>query len=245
MTGNMTTFVLQAGNHSLDALLLITNILEFQMISNETSMVSIHCKSLARIEIFDVGTALISGLKFVGCGDTSILRVDNLTIWNSTFERVDQGSTALLLHQLEMVTLRQTHFLFNTPGNMRLIMDSINLEPGQLVTFDPLLRMVRGGAIHISSSQVVLEDSWFEGNGAEHGGAIFAEFNSNIAISNCTFYHNWAASISLHGGIETSGGGAISSNQSQIDISNSIFEENVSHVLRWNLQLQRWSAICT
>ena len=224
-TGNMTTFVIQAGNHSLDALLSISDILEFQMVSNEASTVSIHCTPSARIEIFDVSTALISELKFVGCGDTSISHVDNLTVWNSTFERVDQGSTALLLHQLEMVTFRQTYFLFNTPGNMRLIMDFINLGPGQLVIFDPLLHVVRGGAIHISSSQVVLEDSWFEGNGAEHGGAIFAEFNSNITITNCRFYHNWAASISLHGGIETSGG-AISSNQSQIDISNSIFEEN-------------------
>lgn len=129
-TGNMTTFILQPGNHSLDALLSISNILEFQMISNETSTVSIHCESAARIEIFDVSTALISRLKFVGCRDSSISHVDNLTIWNSTFERVDQGSTALLLHQLEMVTLRQTYFLFNTPGNMMLVMDSINLEPG-------------------------------------------------------------------------------------------------------------------
>jgi predicted outer membrane repeat protein len=225
-TESTTTFILQPGNHSLDAPLSISNILEFQMVSNETSIASIHCELLARIEIFNASTALISRLKFVGCGDSSISCVDNLTIWNSTFERVGQGSTALLLHQLEMVTLRQTYFLFNTPGNMRLIMDSINTEPGQLVKFDPLLRVVRGGAIHVSSSLIVVEDSWFEGNGAEHGGAIFAESNSKIAIRNCTFYRNWGASISLHGGTETSGGGAISSNQSQIDISNSIFEEN-------------------
>ena len=225
-TGNMTTFILQPGNHSLDALLSISNILEFQMVTNETSMVSIHCKPSARIEIFDVSTALISGLKFIGCGDSSISCVDNLTIRNSTFERIDQGSTALILNQLEVVTLQNTYFLFNTPGNMRSIMDSINLEPGQLATFDPLYSVIRGGAIHISSSLVVVEDSWFEGNGAEHGGAIFAELNSNITISNCTFYRNWAVSITSHGETETSGGGAISSNQSRIDISNSIFKEN-------------------
>ena len=225
-TGNMTVFILLPGNHSLDALLSISNILEFQMVTNETFMVSIHCKPSARIEIFDVSTALISGLKFIGCEDSSISSVNTLTIWNSTFEKVDQGSTALLLNQLEVVTLQNVYFLFNTPGHMRSIMDSINLEPGQLVTFDPLHSVIRGGAIHVSSSLVIVEDSWFEGNGAEHGGAIFAEFNSNITIRNCTFYRNWAVSISSHGQTETSGGGAISSNQSRIDISNSIFQEN-------------------
>lgn len=226
-TDNLMTFILQPGNHSLDALLSISNIPEFRMVSNETSTVSIHCKPSARIDIFDVNIALISGLNFVGCGDTSISRVDNLTICNSTFERVYHGSTALLLNQLEEVTLRETFFLFNTPGNMRLRRDSINLEAGQFVAFDPLHSVVRGGAIHVVSSRVVaVEDSWFEGNGAEHGGAIFAESNSNITISHCTFHDNWAVPISLRGQVETAGGGAISSNQSQIEISNSTFKGN-------------------
>ena len=225
---SMTVFNLQPGNHSLDAQLSISNIREFKMVSNETLVTSIHCASSGKVEIFDINTALISGLRLIGCGDSSMYSVDNLTIWNSTFERVDHGSTALLLDQIERATIRGSYFLFNTPGDMKSIMDSIYFEPDQLVKFDPLLGDIRGGAIHISSSSVVMEESWFEGNGAEYGGAIFAELNSSIAISNCMFYHNWAAGLSLQGQeTVTAGGGAIFVNQSQADISNSIFKENI------------------
>lgn len=224
--GIMTVFNLQPGNHSLDAMLSVSNISEFQMVSNDTLMTSIYCAPSGRIEIFDINTTLISGLRLIGCGDNSVSHVDNLTIWNSTFEGVSHGSTALLLNQLEKATIQESYFLFNSPGDMKSMINSINLESDQPVRFDHLHGVIRGGAIHILSSSVVIDESWFEGNAAEYGGAIFAELSSNIAINNCTFYHNWVVGLSSHGGTETAGGGAIFINQSRIDISNTIFKEN-------------------
>ena len=208
--GNKTIFTLHPGNHSLDKQLSISNISEFQMVSNESSTTSILCKSSARMEILDISIVLISGLKFIGCGDSSISRVDNVTIRNSTFERVDSGRTTLLLNQTAAATIQESYFLFNSPGNVRLVTDFVNFEQSQNVRFDSLNNGTRGGAIVISSSSVVMENSWFDGNEAEYGGAIFAELNSSIVISNSVFCHNWAVG----------NGGAIYASQSNLHLTN-------------------------
>ena len=46
---------------------------------------TINSKSAGKIEVHGTNVVLLSGLKFIGCGDSLISHVNNLTIWNSTF----------------------------------------------------------------------------------------------------------------------------------------------------------------
>ena len=228
---NNVTLVLLPGNHSLDSQLLISAISELRMLSNETSTTSITCKPDTRFTFYEVSTVEIGGVKFIGCGNSSVTRANIFTLWNSTFVGVNGSGTALVLNQTTAVNITECSFLFNTQGSKRPVTDFINIQSSQkTMKADVILNRTSayvGGAIVLtSSSDAVIEDSLFDGNEAQYGGAIFAEMNSSIVMNGCTFRHNKADGLPSYNGMEGGGGGALFVNDSRLAINNCSFMNN-------------------
>ena len=228
-TDEIITMILLPGNHSLESPLSISNISIFGMFSSETSTARIECRQFASFNIYDVNTIEISGLSFDGCGNSSVTRANNFTLWNSTFVGVDGSGTALVLNETGSVSIKECSFLFNVLGSKRPVTDFINLWSSLNMEFDVLPNVNStqvGGAITLGSCNVVIEDSLFDGNKAQFGGAIFAELNSSVIMNGCTFSHNKAVGLVSNGGTEGGGGGALFMNGSQLAMFNCSFMNN-------------------
>ena len=89
------------------------------------------------------------------------------------------------------------------------------------------LQASQGGAIWITSGGLELTNTVFEDNEATLGGAIYASYDADTFISNCTFINNTAVATTLSYG----GGGAIFT-QSSIGtyIENSVFIGNYAEI---------------
>ena len=201
------------------------------MLSNETSTTSITCKPDTRFTFYEVSTVEIGGVKFIGCGNSSVTRANIFTLWNSTFVGVNGSGTALVLNQTTAVNITECSFLFNTQGSKRPVTDFINIQSSQkTMKADVILNRTSayvGGAIVLtSSSDAVIEDSLFDGNEAQYGGAIFVEMNSSIVMNGCTFRHNKAVGLPSYNGMEGGGGGALFVNDSRLAINNCSFMNN-------------------
>ena len=81
-----------------------------------------------------------------------------------------------------------------------------------------------GGAVIVTSSNLTIIKSSFEGNSAGVGGAIYAEHSSDIMIANCTFALNTMTCIAE--GASCFGGGVLYSIESAMTVCCSIFRNN-------------------
>ena len=224
---NSTTLWFQPGNHSIREQLLISNRPQFRMLSNDTFSANIVCQSNTGLQINEVDSIEIRGLRFIGCSFSSIVQVRNFSMSNSTFES-GEGNTALVLNGTTEAYVGECLFLYNTQSTNDVFTDFDNLDFDGEVRFDSFLNTATanfGGAIRSSSSFVVIENSRFEGNVAQCGGAIFAELDSHMKISNSVFSQNWAIAPPNISETE-SGGGVIHMSDGQLDINNCRFMNN-------------------
>lgn len=169
-----------AGNHHLNGDLIISNISEFVIIFRNSSVTtSISCREGASLKFTNVSQLNISGLEFIRCR-IIIKLVRQLTLEGTSFRDGIDGS-ALHLIQTNSSIFR-SHFISNTVG---MFWNNVGFTH---TLSEERVRV--GGAIAVTSSNLIINNSRFISNEAEIGGAIFSQMRSNVTITNCAFENN-------------------------------------------------------
>ena len=189
-----TTLIFLEGNYILDSKLSVSNIGEFLSLTTTGSVPArITCNGNVNssLQFNNITQMQISGLEFIGCS-SQVEFVDQFTLEDSSFFGENGDGSALVLTQTNTSIVRSA-FAFNTVGTYRSHVRFFEYL-GSFLQYRPLnihsdsARV--GGALSITSSNIVISSSHFDSNTAELGGAIFSELGSNITISNCTFVSN-------------------------------------------------------
>ena len=170
---DMTTLMLQPGDHHLDSQLLVANVRRFSLVGERERNDSIVTISCSETFTFQNLTELqIKDIQFVHCTDNHINSVGQLSIDNCMFDGKNNNGTALNIVNSVTANINCCSFIL-THGSYK-----------QFLNNDPF---IFGGAIFCSSSNISIHSSVFEGNYAQVSGVLFTEQGSNLIISNCTF----------------------------------------------------------
>ena len=171
----MTTLMLQPGDHRLDSQLLVANVRKLSLVGKrETndSIVNILCSENF---IFQNVTELhIEGIQFIHCTDNYIDSVERLIIDNCTFDGQNHNGTVLNVINTTGVNITRCLFI-HTYGSYK-----------QILTPYPSIVGIASAIISISSN-IDVHNSVFERN---VGMILFAEQSSNLSLNNCTFSNN-------------------------------------------------------
>ena len=119
-------------------------------------------------------------MEFIGCGSNQFENVEEFVLQDAKFKGEEDSGTALELIETTTHIVNST-FVSNRKGKVKTLHDK-----GTYLV---------GGAIIATHSKINISQSNFENNGAEAGGAIFAEQHSIITMSNTTFLGNQASAI--------------------------------------------------
>ena len=150
--------------------------------------------------------------------------VEEFVVEDTNFKGQENSGTALELIETTAQIVNST-FLSNRKGLFR---KCAIVYPGYGCLSDGFI----GGAISATNSRVEINQSRFEDNGADFGGAIFAEQDSIINMSGNVFVSNNAAVF----------GGVLISSSSTITIEASGFHDNYA---RWGGVLGSFSSTIT
>ena len=181
--GTAVTLVIQQGHHQLDSELLITDVEELLIVSNNATLVHTLdyttdlCVKSARF--YDIGCVQISGLNFIQSGGITVESVNQFMLEDSMF--MNSSETALQLINTTANIVRSS-FMLNSVGNYKNPIKTSRGETHTLV----------GSAVITSQSNVTILNSSFEENSAEIGGAIFGELYSQITVYKSNFSGNRA-----------------------------------------------------
>ena len=204
-TGNDTdiSLVFLPGNHTLEGELSLYGADNFSMKSQDNEAVTIECASQsARFIVNETIFVTIEGLQFVGCGGNAVITVDQLLVTDTIFEgvQIEGRGTTLVLDEVTFAKIIRSSFISNTPG-----INSQRHYAGEFVRdrsilyyllIQNLVDLSVGGALSISSSDVLVTDTHFHHNTAELGGVLLA-YKSNITITQCICSYNKG----LYGGV--------------------------------------------
>ena len=215
---------------------------------SENSTAQIKCTSDSSMHFYQSQSIHITNLEFIGCGGNQVRHVEEFVIEDAKFEGQENSGTALELIKTT-VQIVNSIFLSNRKGLFREC--SILFDPEYGCGFDRFI----GGAIIATNSTVEIGQSRFEDNRADLGGAIFAEQNSIINMSDNVFVSNKAIiRVSSRGTTSTTiannfqynnarFGGALASISSTITIEANQFHDN--YATDWGGVLSSWSSIMT
>ena len=227
-----TTLVFLPGTHHLSNVNL--NVDNFVM-KSENSTAQIKCTSDSSMQFYQSQSIYIFNLEFIGCGRNQVRHVEELMFEDTKFEGQENNGTVLELIETTAQIVNST-FLSNK-GSFR---ECPLFDPEQGCAPDGFI----GGAIIVTNSTVEINQSTFEDNGADLGGAIFAEQDSIINMSDNEFVSNNAdmfggvlasdsSTITIEGSkfhynsaSDEGGGGVLISNNSTITIEGSKFHYN-------------------
>ena len=189
------TLIILPGNHRLDSTIVVSSISKFFMLSNLSLLSIITCEHNESFIFDNIGRVLMHGLTFVGCGNSAIISVNQLTVQHCSFlGRRNCSGTALEIIETN-ATIVNTSFVSNTMGSHRGPIGILEYRNKQGETDDIVsVYAFVGGAIIATQSDVTVTGSTFEQNHAEIGGAIFSNQGSNITVMNCTFADNHVCS---------------------------------------------------
>ena len=208
------TLILEPGNHTFSADLMIHNISQFIIASDSSHIPVIMCSKCARTGFTNISVVHIRRIKFTGCGKNVFLR---LLLENVTFMAYPEhhSSTALQLN-LTAAIIIQCSFI-NLAGTVKP-----SLKKGVPI------KMLVGGAIISVQSDLVIIRSTFQGNSATAGAAIFAWTKCNISILNTTFANNQAVCHDelCNKRFTVPRGGALAVQTSNLLIQSTIFNSN-------------------
>ena len=212
-----TSLTFLPGNHSLDTPLLVKNCSSFRMDAigtNSSDSTIIECKHLKGFifEISNVTDVHVSGLQFLGCSSSFNL-IRQAWIKGCTFSF---SQTTALKFVDSTAHIAQSLFSHNKGGGYQL-------ERNSLAT--------AGGAIFANKSTIVIAKSFFQGNSAENGGAIYGHCNGNnsLTLLNSTFTENAAkCKLSQRGTTTYYYGGVLYSKGCKIVINSSKFQNNLA-----------------
>ena len=175
---------------------------------SENSTAQIKCTSDSSMHFYQSQSIHITNLEFIGCGRNQVRHVEEFMLEDTKFEGQENGGTALELIETTAQIVNST-FLSNRKGLYR---KCAIVDPEYGCLFNGFI----GGAIIATNSTVEINQSRFEDNGADYGGAIFAEQDSIINMSDNVFVGNGAR---LSGGV-------LYSHNSTITIEASEFNDN-------------------
>ena len=189
-----TALIFLAGNHTLDLELYVSNIDEFLRLSTNVSVAaSVTCSGNASFKFINITQMQICGLEFIGCS-SKVESVDQFSLEDSSFHGGNGKPDGSVLELTQTNTnIIRSSFTSNKVGTYQNhvgfleMLNFYNLHH-QLNIQSYSARV--GGALVVTSSNLTISSSHFDGNTAELGGAIFSELGSNITISNCTFVSN-------------------------------------------------------
>ena len=213
-----TTLVLEPGNHTLSASLIVRSISRFTIVSNSSHIPMIMCSTYARIAFTNIFVVHIRGIWFIECG-FSFDNVKRLILKNDIFMGYSEHpcGTALQLN-LTTATITQCSFV-DLVGTIR-----------NFSTSGVTLYVSVGGAITLFQSSLTIIRSTFRGNSATLGGALFAWIQCNITISNTTFTKNQAVcynKLCENGNISTAPqGGVLNLQDCNLLIQHTTFDSN-------------------
>ena len=182
------SFIFMPGYHTLDSDISIFSTSEVSMISlisNDypSSQASITCQHNSGFSFESIGHVVVGNLTFIGCGNNKISSCDQLLVEGSTFIGRNGSGTALEVIKTSACIVNSS-FISNRGGSYRGPLK----EP-----FNPTVLSVFafvGGAVISNQSDFIIVNSWFYGNHAEMGGAIFSTRGSNVMVINTVFVNN-------------------------------------------------------
>ena len=265
-----TRLIFLPGIHRLrsNSKLFISNISFLQLTSESSfteSQSSIACENDTSVDIYNVNRVLVSGLSFFGC-KFSVHFVQQLLIDNSSLQGDDNSETALQLVVTNAYIINSS-FLFNRVGTCA---PTHTTYTGLMLVGGAILAVGLSGN---KRNNITITGSRFESNGAERGGAIFAQ-NCKVTIFNTSFIDNHASAANASfkemlcdkhafamqeiintlvtsfkfnapGNISYSDGGAIASVNSDLGIDSCIFVNSSSGTGGGALDVQSTSEGCT
>ena len=209
-----------SGNHSLDQVLSLSfaNNLSMTEKSQNYGSVFIKCRSRSdRFVVSDTTFALIKGLKFVGCGNSAFMNVEEFIVQDCIFLSLEgEGrGTAIVLNAVVAANIVNCSFISNVPANDSDIQSNIEFISGEGPEENDGSVAI-GGALFATFSDVKITNCKFVDNAAVLGGALFV-LHSHVHISGSSYSHNRAER-----------GGVIAAFESSVNINDSIFSKNVA-----------------
>ena len=230
-----TTLILQSGTHVLESNLTISNVIKFRMSSGSSSNdVTIRCKRFTKFVFQEANFIDLSGIKFVGCVETTVKSVDLFTLTDVSFTAKDVIGTAIKITNSNAKFI-ESKFSSNQGSEVHSITctgDSISgydLKEPDLSS----IKVTAGGAIVALRSKISIIQSTFEENRAHTGGAIFIRDQSHVSIIDSIFTGNGAVvPLSTDKTVCLAGGGAINVEQnSSVMLKGCSFVRNTANCL--------------
>ncbi len=177
---------------------------------SENSKAQIQCTNDSAMHFYQSQCIHITNLEFIGCGGNQVRHAEEFVVKDTKFEGQENSPTAIELIETTAQIVSST-FVSNRKGLYRECVN-FGLVNGCGFTSDGF----SGGAIIATNSTVEISQSRFNENGADFGGAIFAEQGSIINMSGNVFVSNDA----------NKWGGALHSSSSNITIEACEFHGN-------------------
>ena len=208
-----TTLMLQPGNHTLDSVLVVSNIAKFFMTSMIAGTSNIACTPSGKLSLQMVQYASVENLFFTHCVDNTISNVQRLKLSMLAFlgPSIRASGTAIHVNNAS-ITIYQCSFSFYLYGSIQ--------NTSNLLRYGYAAREMMawtGGALISSRSNVTIDQSIFKKNRAQFGGAIYT-VKSSVIITNSVFDFNTANSSHS---TTVAGGSAICAVSSVIFINSS------------------------
>ena len=210
-----TSLTFAEGYHTLNVSICVSNITTFSMLAKNNS-VNITCSDHAYFKFSSIGLVYISNLTFIACDNNIIESVEQFILKWSNFVGRWNKTTETLLSIVETNAYIDATNFSNGTG-----MHSSQMIWNQSEDFSGTI----GGAMVVLKSNLTMNNSKFEANRANVGGAIFFGNKSNITINNSEFTFNCA--IDCPRGL-CFGGALFVNEKSKVIINNSKFENNTS-----------------
>ena len=197
-----TTLVFLPGTHHLSNVNLILSNVESFTMKSENSTAQIKCTNDSSMHFSQSQSIHITDLEFIGCGGNQVTQVEQFLVTDTTFEgQLNSGTALKLIGTTAQIV--SSAFVSNRKGSYRESVGTLD---------DPGNGFVGGAIIVTDKSTITISQSNFENNRAQSGGAIFADTNSTINLTdNVSFINNSANSF---GGVLYSTTGVVTINAS-------------------------------
>lgn len=223
-----TKFVLQQGNHILQAEIAIGNVSSVSFIgSGPPSSVIIKCEQQGRLLVDSIEYIEVSNLTFDNCRGHQITLVSQFMLKDCIFR--NHVETAMAIDKSSGY-ITNTLFISNSAnqsGGAMMLTQSNNVMVKNCTFWENKSANQSGGAMMLTqSNNTVIEKCTFRENNAESGGAIFAELHSTISVSDTVFEGNVIKCSNLS---ECFGGAIHIVNSSHLSASKCTFHNNSAY----------------
>ena len=216
ITVENTSLIFAAGYHTLNVSVSVSNIDNLFMLAADNGSVSIICTDSAHFNFTSIGVVYISNLTFIACGNNKVESVKRFVVKWSTFTGGENRTIETLLSITET----------NAYVDMTVFSNGTGMHSTQMIwNHSEVFSGTIGGAMIIMKSNITINNSTFEANRANIGGAIYFGAKSNIIIKSCVFTFNRAIDCLNRFCL---GGTLFVNETSKVIITNSTFENNTS-----------------